>query len=564
LNYDYTERMLKIHTHFRNFLGGILKLLGLPLLLSWLIANTEMSSAGQTPYFLDWLLIMIGFIGMTVSTLMLFRFGNGHIHFEPRPGRLVDMGSYARTRHPNFWFFQIYLLGILLFYLGLHPLAMILWVTFIISGFLFLRFIQEPILRKHLGPAYAEYQKSVPLLYWKLRIPENRKVHFLALMVWFASRTVFRYWYHIKVKGTEHIPHSKPLLVIANHECFLDPFLFGIFIPFELRFVTTADVFSTPLMRLLLKGIGTFPMRRHRQDLTSIRTMIRMVKQGQVVGIFPEGGRSLYGEPLPILKETLKLIQACKVPILPVHLDGAYEIWPRWAPNRRRGRVQVTINPVIPVAAQSDLGRLEEIISESIFSPEKQFATIRSGSVAQGMEKLVWGCIHCRSLNSITLDSGNQISCRSCQSQWQVQNNYHLTDLRTGGTLSLIEWMHQIEDGLLDKAPLPELPLRLPSGERAYLFTRIGKYQPEQGDTIHGDLGLVLTDKRFILIRDDQEWIDWSIESVTVFTMDYFNAVSIGVKGLRHSFFLPPSEVTLKWQTFYEAIRDHSIQLDRK
>jgi hypothetical protein len=124
--------------------------------------------------------------------------------------------------------------------------------------------------------------------------------------------------------------------------------------------------------------------------------------------------------------------------------------------------------------------------------------------------------------------------------------------------------MHQIEDGLLDKAPLPELPLRLPSGERAYLFTRIGKYQPEQGDTIHGDLGLVLTDKRFILIRDDQEWIDWSIESVTVFTMDYFNAVSIGVKGLRHSFFLPPSEVTLKWQTFYEAIRDHSIQLDRK
>jgi len=554
LKYDYTEGMLRLATHINNILGGLLKLSVLPILLTLLGEEFLQYELSGPLHWLSWLLIILGIFGMGVASLMIYRYGSGQLHFNKHPHRLVDMGLYAMTRHPNFWFFNLYLIGVMLRYFGPGGATAIISMGCFTTGALYLYFVQERVLKRSLGNCFETYCEETPFLTWRFKIPANRKVYIFAQVVWFMSRTVLRKWYKIQVTGMEHVPYQKPFLVIANHECFLDPFLFGIFIPFEMRFVTTADVFSSPLMRFLLKGSGTFPMRRHRQDLKSIRTMIRMVKQGQVVGIFPEGGRSLYGEPLPILNETIKLIQACKVPILPIRLDGAYEIWPRWAPNRRRGQVKVGIQPIIPIEDQQDREALETKIAEAIFTPEKHFRHVRSRNMAKGMDRVMWGCVKCRSLNSIQVISGDQISCSACSSTWNVQNNYSFIEEGSGPELTMIEWMHGIEDAMLVKAPQPQHPSVIPLHERLYLSSPIRKYQVEDGITIKGKLILVLSVERFVLLRDDAILESWPLKSVTVFTMDYHNAVSIGVAGIRHSFFLPRSEVALKWQTFYEAL----------
>jgi len=549
--------MRPMYNHIRtlkNFLGLFLKIAALPVAIAILGEHLPLAEVEGIPLVFSMAFIIVGIIGLLVADILLMRFGDGNVHLSNSGTRLVDVGFYARTRHPFFWFLSLYQLGILISHLGISLLSISIWLILTVFGIGYLSILQERQLFRSFGDKYRDYQETTPLYHWKIKIAQNRSVKLLPQLIWIFGMLFLRNWYKIQVSGIEHIPHEKPFILVANHESYLDPFLFAIFLPFELKFVTTADVFTSPLMRFLLGGIGTFPMRRHRQDLKSIRTMIRMIKSGQVVGIFPEGGRSIDGTPLPILNETLKLIQHSKVPILPVHLDGAYEIWPRWAEKRRRGQVSASFKPVIPVEDQADLEHLKSNLETAIFSPEKEYRAVKSRSIANGLETFLWACPECDARNSIAFASSSSIRCGQCESLWTVTNNYTLINNRTSKSLSLHEWIQDISDRALDKPISLTQDLGLAPGERAYQTTTIDGYKSEDGVDLTDYLSLTITDKRFLLFQKDQEVKSWPLDSITIFTLDYYNAVSIGVGGIRHTFFLPANEIGLKWQTYFEKL----------
>lgn len=543
----------------RNTVGMLIKLTIVPGIL-YLFPDLFPTSAPDIfSKLLGALLFLIGFLGMLHSDLLLLRFGDGNLHFEPMKTRLVSVGFYARTRHPAFWFFMLHFIGCHLFFLGFHLMVPVATLAVLFLYLLWIILIEERILSRALGQKYLQYQQDTPLFYWKLKIPENLRVGFRPQLIWVLGMSLIRHWYGIKSEGLEHIPHEKPFLIVANHESYIDPFLFGLFIPYEIKFVTTADVFTTPLMRFLLKGTGSFPMRRHRQDLKSIRTMIRMINKGQVVCIFPEGGRSTYGAPLPILKETLKLIQKCRVPILPIHIDGAYEIWPRWAPNRRRGKVNTTIKPIIPVESQSDLGHLEDLITNAIFDQENKLRTVKSRAITRGMSKMLWACCKCQKQNSIKETSGDSITCQNCGTRWLVQNNYDFKEEGSSSTLNSIEWIETIESVMLDSPISGKLPFEKSPDEVVFLQTPLLNYSREDELIAESNLSLFISNQRIILVENDAIKNDWLLENITIFTMDYFNAVSIGFGGIRHSFKLPEDEISLKWQTYFDTLKANLI-----
>ncbi len=536
-----------------NLQGLFIKLTYLPLILTIPFNFFPKQDIDLINMILASVFIIGGLLGIIVSDLLILRFGDGNLHLSNKVTRLVDISFYARTRHPFFWFFSIYQFGILTFHGGLSVISASIWLGLTLLYLLSLVYQERQLLRS-LGEQYSDYQQSIPFFFWKMHIPENRSVKLLPQLIWLFGMIVLRNLYKINVKGTEHIPHTKPFLVVANHESYLDSFLFGIFLPFELKFVTTADVFTTPLTRFLLKGIGTFPMRRHRQDLKSIRTMIRMVNKGQVVGIFPEGGRSIDGSPLPILKETLKLIQRCKVPILPVYLEGAYEIWPRWAPNRRRGQVTATFKPMIMVKDQANLDDLEHQIQKDIFSFSKTFSRVKTNTIANGLDNFLWACCKCHAHNTIEVVSGDQIRCLHCKSRWSVARDYTLTDIDSSKTHTLVSWIGDINANTHASSPKIDPAPALADDEHMFLNVRIDKYLDENGPELHDDLLLLLTDQRFILARQTEILDSWNLGNITIFTMDYSNAISIGVSGVRHTFFLPEHEISLKWQTYFETL----------
>ncbi|MCF7822669.1 MAG: 1-acyl-sn-glycerol-3-phosphate acyltransferase [Candidatus Marinimicrobia bacterium] len=538
----------------RNILGLVLKTGVVPFILNLEGFPIASHSFNQPSSIFSWIIILAGLAGLLTSHLLLLRYGDGNAQFILRSTRLVDVGVYARNRHPFFWFLSLYYLGVLINFYGFTLLTFIIWISFVILGLIYLLTIQERFLRSSLPDHYNDYRKNTPVLTWKMKIPVNQSVKILPQLVWIFGMLILRHWYKIEIKGSEHIPHKRPFLLVANHESYLDPFLFGVFVPFELKFVTTADVFTSRLMRFLLGGIGTFPMRRHRQDLKSIRTMIRMINKGQVVGIFPEGGRSIDGTPLPILKETLKLIQHCSVPILPVHLDGAYEIWPRWSSKRRRGKVTATFKPIIPVEDQSDLTTLNDHIAKAIFAHPKVYRSVKSKDIANGLDNFLWACRNCETRNSIEYCSTNIIRCRQCHSEWLVNDDYTLVHAETSESSTLHTWIKDITQTVRSHPITTEIGLDLETDEQMFLSSPIISYRHEENPELTDNLILSLTNKRFILSQNAKSIHSWALEVITIFTMDYYNEISIGVSGIRHTFALPAEEISLKWQTYYEEL----------
>ena len=95
--------------------------------------------------------------------------------------------------------------------------------------------------------------------------------------------------YRLEVRGAEHVPLAGPLVVAANHESVLDPFVLGAAMPRPLRFLTKAELWRYPLVGALLEAGGAIPLRRGASDVAAIGAAVAALEAGEAVAIFPQG-----------------------------------------------------------------------------------------------------------------------------------------------------------------------------------------------------------------------------------------------------------------------------------
>ena len=154
-------------------------------------------------------------------------------------------------------------------------------------------------------------------------------------------RLVFSCVARVHVIGRENSGRSGGFLLAANHISHFDPFLIGLAVRRKIDWMTMAEFFRPRLVGLLLHSIDAFPAERDRADLRTIRTAIERLKNGRVVGIFPEGGirdgaRSLL-EGAPLRAGAATLAQIAGVPIVPCMILGSDRLYSKkqWLPFRR-------------------------------------------------------------------------------------------------------------------------------------------------------------------------------------------------------------------------------------
>src|SRR4051794_23249763 len=154
-------------------------------------------------------------------------------------------------------------------------------------------------------------------------------------------RLVFGCVARIQVIGRDNTNRSSGFLLASNHISHFDPFLIGLAVRRPIDWMTMAEFFRPPLLGLLLRSIDAFPAERDRAELTTIRTAIARLKQGRVVGIFPEGGirdgaRSLL-EGAPLRAGAATLAQIAGVPIVPCVILGSDRFYSKkqWLPFQR-------------------------------------------------------------------------------------------------------------------------------------------------------------------------------------------------------------------------------------
>jgi 1-acyl-sn-glycerol-3-phosphate acyltransferase len=129
------------------------------------------------------------------------------------------------------------------------------------------------------------------------------------------TRTAFA----VRVTGTENVPRDGGLVVAANHRSYLDPPLLGTWFPRTIHFMAKQELFKIFVLGSLIRTVHAFPVDRDRADVGAIRQALRIIKRGDVVGIFPEGRRNLAGEAQARGGAVL-LAATAHCPIVPVAL----------------------------------------------------------------------------------------------------------------------------------------------------------------------------------------------------------------------------------------------------
>ena len=169
----------------------------------------------------------------------------------------------------------------------------------------------------------------------------------------------------IEVRGTEHIPERGPYLLLSNHQSVLDPFFIQTWIPYPIHPMAKSTQFAAPVFGTVMARVYSFPVRRFQVDPQAVRVALRRLRQGEAVHIYVEGERTWDGNLRPPRLGTIRLALKAGVPILPCALDGAYDVWPRWARRPRRGPVTVTFGEPFRLPRIDDRREREAAVPEA-------------------------------------------------------------------------------------------------------------------------------------------------------------------------------------------------------
>ena len=138
--------------------------------------------------------------------------------------------------------------------------------------------------------------------------------------------------YRLRVYGAGNVPPSGAggVLVVANHQSYLDPPLIGIALrKRNMASLAREGMFRVPGLRQLLLGLGSIALRETEGDAGAIRTAIAELKKGRLMLIFPEGSRSRDGEVKAFKRGAWLLLSRAKVDVVPAAVAGAFDAWPR-------------------------------------------------------------------------------------------------------------------------------------------------------------------------------------------------------------------------------------------
>lgn len=136
------------------------------------------------------------------------------------------------------------------------------------------------------------------------------------------SYTYFRLFHRFRVQGLENIPKDKPFILACNHLSFFDPPAIGCKIPRNLHYFARDSLFFWPL-GLLISSLNSIPVNRGQLDLGTLRKVLKVLKNGHPILVFPEGTRSENGELQEPQKGLGLLVAKSSVGVIPARIYGS-------------------------------------------------------------------------------------------------------------------------------------------------------------------------------------------------------------------------------------------------
>lgn len=169
--------------------------------------------------------------------------------------------------------------------------------------------------------------------------PVYRFFHSLAILL-------ARSFYGYRVHGKENIRIPGAALLVSNHISFLDPIMIGIAFREPIYYLARKSLYRRRFAAWLFPRLNCVPVDQGRADVTSLKTIIRLLEEGKKVVIFPEGTRSLDSQLQEFAPGVGLIIAKSKAPVLPCRVFGADKGLPPKAKLPQSAEVSVTFGPV--------------------------------------------------------------------------------------------------------------------------------------------------------------------------------------------------------------------------
>ena len=163
-------------------------------------------------------------------------------------------------------------------------------------------------------------------------------------------RVLFRLLNRWEVSGREHVPPQGGVLLIANHTSYADPPIVGAACPRPVHFMAKAELFGIPVLGWLIRRTHAFPVRRTAADRGALRRGVRLLRQGKVLLVFPEGTRSSDGRLGPFEQGAAFIALASGAEVVPLGIDGADHLLPRHTPIPRPAKLRLRFGPPVDLS----------------------------------------------------------------------------------------------------------------------------------------------------------------------------------------------------------------------
>jgi 1-acyl-sn-glycerol-3-phosphate acyltransferase len=175
-----------------------------------------------------------------------------------------------------------------------------------------------------------------------------------------STRMLARFWgtrlcrtcgVEVAMRGGERVAWHEPLIVMANHQSYLDiPVLYAA-LPEPFGMLAKHELFRLPIFSAAMRGMRCVPIDREnvRQSLASLRRAAEQIRSGSSIVVFPEGTRSTDGALQELKTGPFYLAEMARVPIVPVGIRGTRDALPKSKLLVRSARVDVMIGePILP------------------------------------------------------------------------------------------------------------------------------------------------------------------------------------------------------------------------
>jgi 1-acyl-sn-glycerol-3-phosphate acyltransferase len=172
----------------------------------------------------------------------------------------------------------------------------------------------------------------------------------------------------VETSGLENIPLNKSLILVANHQGAADIPVLLAYLPVRFRFAIKKELFNIPLFGWYLRQAGYFPIDR-QVILSAFKTLdqiIRILKAGESVMIFPEGTRSRDGSLGKFKRGSLMAALKSGAPIVPIAIDGSYNIMPKGSYLFNPSRIKLSVGQPIYITDEKEYDQKVEEVRAAI------------------------------------------------------------------------------------------------------------------------------------------------------------------------------------------------------